>query len=215
MGTIGYLHTSPVHVPTFDRLTQEHSAEAKTLHVVDEDALTLARAASPSAVAEVVAAHVRDLRERGADVIVCTCSTIGAIAEGLRAEPKVLRVDRPMARRAVALGARVGVVVALESTVQPTVDLLREEAAVAGREIEVLVELAEDAWDLFEKGDHAAYLTVVAETARDVAARADVVVLAQASMLGALDLLRDLAVPALASPTTAVDHAAAMVDAST
>lgn len=45
-----------------------------------------------------------------------------------------------MAARAVASGPRVGVVVALESTIGPTEALLREEAAAAGRPVEVAKE---------------------------------------------------------------------------
>lgn len=214
MTTIGYLHTSPVHVSTFDQLTKERGAGVGAIHVVDEGALALARSAGPSAATILVDAHLKALRQGGADVVVCTCSTIGAIAEALSGEMRALRVDRPMAQGAVAAGRRIGLVVALESTVQPSVDLLREEAAKVGREIEVLVELAEDGWDLFESGDHAAYLEIVAERARAIATRSDVVVLAQASMLGALDLVPDLSVPVLASPTTAVDVAVALANGS-
>ncbi|KGN33865.1 hypothetical protein N802_08720 [Knoellia sinensis KCTC 19936] len=210
MGTIGYLHTSPVHVPTFDRLTRGADAAVKALHLVDEGALATARAGDPQDVAELVARQVKNLADGGAEVIVCTCSTIGGVAESVGPQVfsgSVLRVDRPMARRAVAQGSRVGVVAALESTVQPTVELLREEAAAADREIDVVVEVAEGAWAHFEAGDHAAYLAVVAASARSMAMRADVVVLAQASMMGALDLLAEVVTPVLASPPAAVAHA--------
>ena len=50
-----------------------------------------------------------------------------------------MRVDRPMAAEAVSRGRRIAVVAAIESTVEPTCALLREEAARAGRDIELIV----------------------------------------------------------------------------
>lgn len=126
--TIGFLHTAAVHVATFDRLTHQESAVVATQHVVDETLLDRARAHGIASVATDVAARLDELRDRGADVIVCTCSTIGGLAEQVSGDASTFRVDRPMARAAVAVavavavtagaaaGSRIGVVAAVEST---------------------------------------------------------------------------------------------------
>ncbi|NUT37975.1 MAG: hypothetical protein HOV79_33425 [Hamadaea sp.] len=203
MTVIGFLHTSEVHVPTFRALVAELLPGAEDCHVVDEALLAKARAGRPYA--DGLAAAVAQLEK--ADVIVCTCSTIGEAAEG--ADPRVIRVDRPMAARAVAYG-RVGVVAALESTLGPTADLVREEAAAAGWETEIVLAPCLEAWLLFESGDLAGYHETVA---RHVAAltEVDVVVLAQASMAPVVALLGDHPVPVLASPRIAVEDIAAAV----
>lgn len=209
MGVIGFLHTSSVHVETFDRLTRETSDAAGTTHVVDESLLERARGNGTDSVTPDVKAHVGHLMDAGAQVIVCTCSTIGGLAEQLSAEVPVIRVDRPMARTAVAVGRRIGVIAAVESTLAPTRSLLEDEASSAGTTPAIELLLVADAWAEFEAGNADAYLRLVVDAARGLATRSDVIVLAQASMAGAEPALGDLAVPVLSSPGAAVRHAVA------
>ena len=111
------------------------------VHVGDESLLELARSSAPEAAPVGVRDPFEELGERGARVVVCACSTIGDVAERAATEVPTLRVDRPMPRRAVALGARIGVVAALESTLVPTKALVEQEAASAGEQpsIELVV----------------------------------------------------------------------------
>ncbi|MGW0914528.1 aspartate/glutamate racemase family protein [Streptomyces sp. NPDC002784] len=195
---LALLHTSPVHVPVFDALRDETQPGLELRHVVDERLLERARAEGPDAVAEDVAAVLRRAVAEGARAVLCTCSTIGGVAEAADVGVPVLRVDRPMAAAAVATGTRVVVLAALESTLGPTADLIREEAARAGRPVEVRTRLVEGAWARFEAGDAHAYATRVASAADEVT-DADVIVLAQASMAPA-QRLTTTAVPVLSSP---------------
>lgn len=209
MSKVGFLHTAEVHVGTFDALV---GAAATTVHVVEPVLLERARRDGPTRDVESgVRAALAGLAEAGAVVVVCTCSTLGPLAEGAAGLPvPVLRVDRPMARHAVGLGPRIAVVAAVESTLVPTRELLVDEAARAGV-TPVLTEVCVPAaWARFEAGDTSAYLVAIADAARSAASGpppVDVVVLAQASMAGAVDLLHDPPVPVLASPRLAVDAA--------
>lgn len=210
MTTIGFLHTSPVHVPTFDGLVRDADATATTVHEVQDELLDRARHEGPGErLEQATLLALEALVDRGADVVVCTCSTLGAIAEGVGSHSRlpVLRVDRPMARHAVAAGSRIAVVAALESTLGPTTALLADEARRAGKAPSITSVCASAAWSAFETGDTDSYLRQVDEAARSLAADADVVVLAQASMMGAVATLGDLPVPVLSSPPLAVRHA--------
>ncbi|KAF3468828.1 aspartate/glutamate racemase family protein [Streptomyces sp. Tu 3180] len=197
---LALLHTSPVHVPVFDALRDEDLPGLELRHLVAEDLLDRARQAGPAAVAEDVRARVREAVDGGARAVLCTCSTIGGVAEAAAAEAgvPVLRVDRPMAAAAVAAGPRVVVLAALESTVRPTVALLEEEARRAGRAVGVRTVLVEGAWARFEAGDPEGYARRVADAADEVTG-ADVIVLAQASMAPA-GRLCTTPVPVLSSP---------------
>jgi aspartate/glutamate racemase len=215
MPTIGFLHTADVHVETFRSLLAELAPGAVDVHAVDPALLADARAggaddAVMQGVRQRLAAHVDALAAGGAQVVVCTCSTLSGDAETLDAGVPVLRVDRPMAQAAVAAGGRIAVVAALASTLAPTTGLLRECAAAAGVTVDLVEAPCLDAWALFESGDRDGYLRRVAEHVRAVAATADVVVLAQASMAPAAELVRDLPVPVLSSPRAAVAHAVAV-----
>ncbi|MFF4319624.1 aspartate/glutamate racemase family protein [Streptomyces sp. NPDC001568] len=188
------LHTSPVHVPVFDALREQDHPEAALRHLVAPELLDRARAHGPGAVVEDLLARLR-----GADgPVLVTCSTIGAVAESLAPAlgVPVLRVDRPMAAEAVRIGPRVAVLATVESTLAPTAELLAEVAA--GRPVSVRTHLVDGAWALFEAGDDAGSAAAVAAAA-DSVTDADVIVLAQASMVGAVPLVRTR-LPVLTSP---------------
>ncbi|MGW1721449.1 aspartate/glutamate racemase family protein [Streptomyces sp. NPDC002306] len=205
---LALLHTSPVHVPVFDALRDEAHPGLELRHFVDEGLLERARAAGPDAVAADVRVVVDRAVADGARAVLCTCSTLGGVAEAYAAEAgvPVLRVDRPMAAAAVARGARVVVLAALESTLAPTAALIEEEARRAGRPVTVRTVLVDGAWARFEAGDGAAYVRRVAAVADEVTA-ADVIVLAQASMAPA-QYLATTPIPLLSSPRPGLTAAA-------
>ena len=197
---LALLHTSPAHVPVFDALRDEDQQGLELRHFVDEELLARARREGP----EAVAGAVRDVLEtavaEGAGAVLCTCSTIGAVAESAGADigVPVLRGDRPMAAAAVATGARVVVAATLESTLEPTVALVEEEGRRIGRPAEVRTLLVDGAWARFEAGDTEGCARLVAE-AVDAVGDADAIVLAQGSMAGAQQLTTT-PIPVLSSP---------------
>ncbi|MGW2022615.1 aspartate/glutamate racemase family protein [Streptomyces decoyicus] len=205
---LALLHTSPVHVPVFDALRDEEAPELALHHLVRPELLDRARAQGPDAVTEEVSAELAAAGRGGARAVLCTCSTIGSVAEaaGAALGLPVLRVDRPMAAAAVAAGPRITVLAALESTFAPTGDLIAQEADRAGRAVGVRNVLVPGAWERFESGDGDGYRTAVVSAAREVG-DADVIVLAQASMAAAAEGL-DAGVPVLSSPRPGLRAAA-------
>ncbi len=226
MSVIGFLHTSPVHVATFDALVADASRSAETgavvqtMAIVNEGLLGMARrdGLESRAVRRGVRDAIVELRRRGADLVICTCSTIGEIAAtaGVSLGYDVSRVDRPMAEEAVRLASagagRIAIVVALESTVAPTLALIESIASGLGasqwEEIDLHVVVSEAAWPLFEAGDIEGYLDAIASTCAECPVGIDVIVLAQASMADAASRF-DGAVPVLSSPASAVNAALA------
>ena len=204
---IGFLHTSPVHVPTFATLLAELAPDWQALHRVDEALLAQARRNGPDdpAIIAQLRIHLKELQTAGVSQIVCTCSTIGDIAElqGQWLGLPIHRVDRPMAAQAVALGP-VLLVAALESTLAPTTALLADEAARQNRELLVDTLACTAAWAYFEAGDPAGYQQTIAHAIRTHLAHTPsppaTILLAQASMAGAADQLTDLPIPILSSP---------------
>ncbi|WRZ89085.1 aspartate/glutamate racemase family protein [Streptomyces sp. NBC_01007] len=205
-GPLALLHTSPTHVPVFDALREEDHPGLELRHLVDEELLARARREGPEAVADDVRALLAGAVADGAGVVLCTCSTIGAVAERTDAGVPVLRVDRPMAAAAVAAGPRVVVLATVASTLEPTVALVEEEARRVGRPVDVRTELVEGAWALFEAGDTDGCARVVADAA-DAVTDADAIVLAQASMTAA-QRFTTTSVPVLSSPRPGLAAAA-------
>ena len=205
---ITFLHTSPVHVSTFDRLLAQIAPDMPAVHLVDEALLADARRLgdeNPDVVARVSSA-VNEAAANGSSVVVCTCSTIGGIAERVETQGRFLamRIDRPMADEAVRLGPSVLIVAALDSTLAPTTALVQSSADRRSLPVRVTAVAVPGAWRHFERGDMDAYLGEIAAAARAAASGHSVVVLAQASMAGAQALLADLGIPVLSSPRLGV-----------
>ncbi|MEW1689326.1 arylsulfatase [Streptomyces sp. NPDC091265] len=207
--TLALLHTSPVHVPVFDALRDADHPGLVLRHLVHTDLLDRARVVGPEAVRGEVEALLTGAAAEGATAVLCTCSTIGGVAESLGAALgiPVLRVDRPMAA-AAAVAGRVTVLAAVPSTLQPTGALLAEEAERAGvRPAQVRTVLVEGAWERFEAGDRDGFLDLVAAAA-DAVTEADAIVLAQASMAEAATRTVTR-IPVLSSPRPGLAAAAA------
>ncbi|WP_432520018.1 aspartate/glutamate racemase family protein [Kineococcus sp. SYSU DK006] len=213
MATVGFLHSAHAHVRSFSDLLAERDDSVAARHLVDTGMLATARSHGLQAARPAMADRLRRLVAEGAEVVVCTCSTTGALAEevGARTGVRVVRVDRPMAEAAVLAGRRIAVVTSLGEAADTLLPLLRECARDTGRDVQLLDVRCTDTWTAFESGDLLTYTTGVAEAVRRAVASlqpaVDVVVLAQASMLDAAPLLRDLHVPVLTSPRLAVEAA--------
>jgi hypothetical protein len=209
---IAFLHTSPVHVTTFDELMQRLAPELRVAHSVREDLLNEARrvgADSASVVARVRQA-VAEAGASGASIVVCTCSTLGSIVEDDRSPSfQTIRIDRAMADQAVRGGGRVLLVAALAATLSPTTELLQASADRLGVEIAVEPLLVPDAWAHFEAGRHDGYIAAIVASVAN-APIADAGILGQASMAPAAELLATKGIHALTSPALGVAHAVAL-----
>jgi Asp/Glu/hydantoin racemase len=147
--------------------------------------------------------------------VLVTCSSIGAAVETAAtvAGVPVLRVDQPMADKAVATGRRVGVIATLPTTLKPTADLIRRRAVAANRDVELVTRLCDGAFDALMSGDAVKHDAMVGKALTELMGEVDVVVLAQASMARVADALPAEAkrVPVLSSPGLAIDHLATVL----
>jgi Asp/Glu/hydantoin racemase len=215
--TLGLIHTSAIHVPGFAQLCQEKLPGVKLFNIVD-DSLVSGIAAAGSltpTIARRVANYLESAELAGADYIMVTCSSIGPAVEAgakLIGVP-VLRVDQPMADKAVATGGKIGVVATLRTTLAPTADLILRRAAMAGKKIELTSKLCEGAFEALMSGDAAKHDVKVVAALKELSQSVDVIVLAQASMARVVDTLaaEDKRVPILASPAIAVDYLATVL----
>lgn len=214
---IAFLHTSSVHVETFDRLVKALNTQVQLEHIVAEDLLAEAQrvGADDPVLVKRIQAVVAGAAANGAAIVVCTCSTIGGAAERTQpaADYAVARIDRAMADRAVELGPRILMVAALESTLEPTAQLIQESATAQQTDVELTQLLVPDAWEHFQRGDREAYIGAVVAAVRAQTRPVDVVVLAQASMSSAAEALIDMEFAVLASPALGVHRVLAYLNA--
>ena len=215
--TLGLIHTSATLVPVFQQLCSEHLPDVKVFNIVDDSLIknVISCGELTPATARRVVNYVGSAEAAGADMILVTCSSIGAAVEASAALTKVpvLRVDQPMADKAVQTGKRIGVIATLPTTLGPTSDLVKRRAAIAGKEIELVSKLCEGAFDALMSGDAATHDKMVAAALKELSAKVDVILLAQASMARVVDTLdpSDKKIPILASPPIAIQHLATLL----
>ena len=215
--TLALIHTSATLVPVFQQLCKAKLPNVDTFNIVD-DSLVRAIGAKGSLTADIarrVEAYITSAEAGGADHILVTCSSIGPAVEAsapFSAVP-VLRVDQPMADQAVQTGRRIGVIATLPTTLNPTADLVRRRAALAGKPIELTTRLCEGAFEALMAGDAAKHDALVSAALRELSTQVDVILLAQASMARVVDTLAaaNRRVPILASPGIAVNYLATVL----
>jgi len=215
--TLGLIHTSATLVPVFAELCAKYIPHVKTFNIVDDSLIknTIACGELTADTSRRVVNYAGSAQDAGADYILFTCSSIGPAVEaaaGLSHVP-VLRVDQPMADKAVQSGKRIGVVATLSTTLNPTSDLVRRRALAAGKEIELLPVLCEGAFEALMSGDAATHDQKVGDALKKLANEVDVILLAQASMARVVDTLAeaDKKVPILASPPIAMEYLATVL----
>jgi Asp/Glu/hydantoin racemase len=217
---LGLLHTSATLVPVFQQLCAAKLPGVDVFNIADDSLIKdcIARGTLTPLTARRVLKHLESAEQAGADMILVTCSSIGPAVDAAATmiSVPVLRVDQPMADRAVATGRRIGVVATLPTTLEPTAELIRRRAKNAGREIELTSHLCEGAFDALMSGDAPRHDAMVAKALAGLASRVDVIVLAQASMARVVDTLPGdtRKVPILASPPLAIEHIAALLSSS-
>jgi Asp/Glu/hydantoin racemase len=210
--TLGLIHTSATLVPVFQDLCKQFLPGVQVFNIVDDSLIknVIKNGCLTPDTGRRVVNYVGSAEAAGADFIMVTCSSIGAAVEASAPLTKVpvLRVDQPMADKAVQSGSKIGVIATLPTTLEPTTDLVRRRAAVAGKEVQVISLLCEGAFDALMSGDSAKHDSMVAAALKELSSQVDVIVLAQASMARVVENLdaADKKVPILASPRIAVEH---------
>ena len=211
---LAFLHTLASNVTMFDTAVEAAGVGRRRLpdvrHLIADDLLADARSGGmTTALASRVQAAMTDLASTGAQVVVCTCSTIGGAAEATDTCGRfiAMRIDRPMADRAASLGPDVLVLAALASTFEPTCALLEDSARRANAPLRLEERLVDGAWVHFERGDRERYYELIADAVKRDAGGFGAIVLAQASMAPAADLCRHVSIPILSSPRLGVEAA--------
>lgn len=214
---LGLIHTSATLVPIFQQLCSAKIPSVDVFNIADDSLIkdVIRRGELTASTARRVVEHVASAEAAGADYILVTCSSIGRAVETAAslANVPVLRVDQPMADKAVQMSKKIGVLATLPTTLEPTADLINRRAAKAGKRIELTSRLIEGAFDQLMGGNGAKHDALVAAALKELASQVAVIVLAQASMARVIEALPadERRVPILASPPLAVEYLATVL----
>jgi aspartate/glutamate racemase len=209
--TVGLIHAV---IPAMQPLRQafaELLPEARVLNLLDEALLREAERLgkiTPGLVRRMtglVALHER----AGAELVLFTCNAYSPFVDEVQAQSDlpVIPIDQAMIDTALASGKRLGVLATVKAGLEQQTQSIQRAAEASGRAVEILPMLRTDAFEAINSGDSATHDRILLEALRELAPRADVVLLAQASMAGLLPKVPpETPVPVLASPQLAVKN---------
>jgi glutamate racemase len=209
--SVAFIHTSPAAVGPLMQFYAEAAPELEVTNLLDDGLLRLLAAGRAADVRRRLGEMLRAAAETYApELAMVTCSSVSKeTVESLARDFDfpVLKIDYPMARRAVRAGRRIGVAATFPPTLVPTSRLLREAAAEAGAEVEIVEAVAAEAYKALLGGDTATHDALLSKVVGDLQERdVSAVVLAQVSMARALPLLQaDARVPVLTSLHTSLE----------
>lgn len=182
-----FLHASPAAIPPIAEYYRRHSPELVCIHLLDDGLMGCFQRDDHDAV-ERRMGEMLDyaLRHEAPRVALLTCSAARPDLAGRlkrRSGIPVFKIDELLARRAVAAGSRLGVVVSFAPSRAAVENLLRLTAAEQGRTLELRTALVPEASAALLAGDaarHDELLLAAIATLR--AEPLDAVVLGQVSM---------------------------------
>lgn len=212
-----FLHTIRSVAEQFDALARELLPDVQTWHIVDEmlAKLTLAAGYAPPLVLRRMTEHVRAAEEAGAAALQVTCSSISPAVPLIRplCGLPVHAVDDAMVERALSLGRCVGIAATARPALESLAKLMAEAAAAAAaKPVDIETLFCGEAYPFLLSGELAEHDRIVQSYLAQLAARCDVVMVAQASMARAADAMACLtSTPVLSSPRPAVERLAALL----
>lgn len=186
MKTVALIHTVKRVADTFEEVLRAGVDETIRVYNLLDDYL----ANHPNEVGEFTINNrnrlFQDLKTQemtGADLIVTTCSTLTPVVDMLRPLIKVpvIAIDDAMASKGVTYGRRILIMATAESTVEPTREKLKKEAAAAGIEIDLDQIVCREAFHAMKELKMNVHDNILREEAGKIR-NYDCVILAQASM---------------------------------
>jgi hypothetical protein len=188
--TLALIHT----VNWYDRSVIEpfvapwlrQNPEVRVFNIMDDSLLeeSLAHGGPTPAVLKRIQFYVLAAEAMGADVAMCSCTTVGEAVRVARqyVSIPVFNVDEPMARQAVRLGRRFGIVATVATSPAATRRQLEAAAREAGVSIEIEVALNERAFEHRRRNELAQHDELVCREMDRLAKRVEVLVLGQISL---------------------------------
>ena len=183
---LAIIHTTPVTIEPLKDLAARIIGDCEIMNLVD-DSILPQLSQNGGNVLEIAGRwgnYAKTAEQLGADCILNACSSIGELVK--YTQPKVatpiVRIDDAMAEFAVNSAERIGVAATLETTLRPTLELLKQKAKDRKKQIEFEPILVESAYQKLLANDKEGHDSDLSAALKKLAEKVEIVVLAQASM---------------------------------
>lgn len=211
MKKVVLIHTSPVSLNDLKDLFKEILPDVEMVNIIDDSLLEEVKKNNglTPAIINRMCTYVSVAKSMKPDLIFNQCSSVGEAFDIAKkqADCPCLKVDEPMAEKAVQLGSKIGVVATVASTMAPSCRNVQAKADEIHKEVEIKEYLVAGALDILMKEKNVEkHNQLVLEAINQAQEECDVVVLAQGSMTAILPYLKETKKPVLTSPRLAVER---------
>lgn len=160
--------------------------------------------------------HISSAERMGSDIILVTCSSISEVVDIVSplVSVPIIKIDDAMTDEAVKIADNIAVVATIKTTLNPTINQLKEKMVKAGKQINLVPLLCSSAYKaLINEINPKKHDLLLYEAIEEIIENVDTIVLAQASMARLLPKLKKLTnKPILTSPESAVEKVISLLN---
>jgi Asp/Glu/hydantoin racemase len=164
----------------------QRNPDVRVFNITDDSLLaeSLAHNGATPQVIKRIQFYVLAAEAMGADVAMCSCTTVGEATRIARdyASIPVFNIDEPMAREAVRTGRRMGIIATVPTSPAATQRQLERAAQAAGVSISIKIAVNEKAFAHLQNGEIEQHNQLVHREMDRLARKVDVLVLGQISL---------------------------------
>jgi len=180
------IHNSMVLMNQLKEICQEVIPHIEVINLMDEsllrDIMNLSNVNQK--MVKRICFYAMSAEELGADAVLMTCSSLSEtvdVAKNLVNIP-VLKIDEPMAIKAVKYTTKIGVMGTLRSVVGPSKRLIERKAKDLGKKVNIESLVCEKAFKALIKGDREKHNQLLLQEVDKIVKKVEIIVLAQGSM---------------------------------
>lgn len=203
---VHFVHTLPQLVGVFSELADTYLPGAQVTHVVDADfySAEFEHGRLNQSQQKRLIGYLNDGGAGPDSFSVVTCSFLGTYVDRLAgsAVTEWVRIDEAMARKALSVGSRIGILATGKAPIESTTMLLNRLSEELGQPITLRSCAIEEAYAALVEGDAERHNSLIVEQVRQLENHdVEVIIFSQASMARALTGLNEApSVPVLTSP---------------
>lgn len=155
-------------------------------NIMDDSLLrsTLDEGGMTPATASRMYTYAKSAENSGADGIIVTCTSVNAATKAIKPFLKIpmINIEEPVAEMAVKTGGKIGILATLPTSPGAIERVIIEKASEAEKEVEIVIKVAEGAFDVLCSGDRKKHDEMVCKCLYELAKEVDCIAFAQISM---------------------------------
>jgi Asp/Glu/hydantoin racemase len=206
---IGIIHATPNAIAPMKESLKKYSEQIQSLHFLDEGIIEGVNqsGAVTAPLLKRLLGLIEKADESKVDGVVLSCSSFTPFIQKI--EPyfnfPIVSVDYAMLEKAVDLGKRIGIIATLTAAGQTSTEIIEEIATKKQKEVTVFTETITEATAALIEGNSLVHDELIRKKIDSLSKTCDVIVIAQLSMIRALENFQ-APVPLLTGSETSIEN---------